>query len=126
MGYQLNISFVKMFKFLIFSNVLFTVVFLMMESEAIRPPIDRSGCFNCEKLRIECLNMCRIQEVKEKDADACLRKCPGIESEACKSCKKCKKSKECKSCRTCKDDAYPYLGNCSSICQICFSRNCFV
>merc|ERR1719495_873912 len=111
-----------MLKFLIFSNVLLTVVFIMMESEAIEPPIDRGVCHKCEWLRKECFDMCR--DVKDADADACLRKCPGMESEACKSCKKCKNSKECKSCTACVDDAYPYIGsNCSS-CHKCYSQSC--
>ena len=115
----------SMLKFVLISNVVFTVVLLMMGSQAARPPPYRGNCSTCENWRNLCLVKCKQQGIDTKTpkkSEECLRKCPDMESEVCKLCKECKNSKECKGCDDCKKEAYPYLAKCRTICIKCRNK----
>ena len=129
-----------MLKSLVFSNVLFAVVLLLIESEAQTPTtttdsntttttIGTDNCGTCSDKQEKCWNKCKKEGVGEKDINGnCTWKCPGKELEECKACKICQEnSKECKACLACFGPSWtsPMLEKCvrSNDCRKC-TKDC--
>ena len=85
------------------------------------PPPSSNNCTKCSWMQGQCIDKCGYNVPREAAAvNKCLRKCPDMESETCKSCNKCRNSKECKACRECGIEEFPYLNeNCDNICGKC-------